>query len=381
MEMIHLAIDAIGVKHGGTASVLIDILNAVVEDPRVSKITLFCSPREKRHFKIPNSDKLIEAPKPWVDSNYLLRVLWFEWFLGLECRRIGADILLSASNCGKAGLGMPHVTFVQQSLPFSEEAITSFRSILKTIKISAIRWEMMRSCCSAARVICQSFVMMDWLTDAFNLDPAKVQAIYSTPRLLGPSQLKKSFSSEKHKVANSCRLLYVGDDYPYKRLDTVVKSLKLIRRRFPKVELTLTLPKDHSYASIPGVNCIGYLGEENLAQAYFDADILVLPSLVETVGLPTLEAMSLGTPVLVADRPYAHDVCDNAALFFDPLSPEDLAEKAIVLLTDQTLRKTLIDRGFALIEGRRSEKPYQKIVDILIEVGLQAKGSTYGNLA
>jgi glycosyltransferase involved in cell wall biosynthesis len=222
--------------------------------------------------------------------------------------------------------------------------------------------------------------MKDWLTDTFNLDPAKIEAIYSTPRLLGPSQLNKSFSSQKHKVAKSCRLLYVGDDYPYKGLDTVVKSLKLIRRRFPKAELTLTLPKDHRYASLPGVNCIGYLGEENLAQAYCDADILVLPSLVETVGLPTLEAMSLGTPVLVADRPYAHDVCDDAALFFDPLSPEDFAEKTIILLTDQTLRETLIDRGFALIERRRSEQPYQKIVDILIEIGFEAKGPTYGNL-
>lgn len=137
--MIHLAVYAIGARYGGPATGLVDILNAVFKDPRVAQITLFCSPHEKRLFKIPYSEKLIEAPKPWIDRNYLLPMLWFDWLLGTKCKRIGADILLIASNFGRAGLGIPHVTSVQQSLPFSEEATRTFRSILQTARISAIR--------------------------------------------------------------------------------------------------------------------------------------------------------------------------------------------------------------------------------------------------
>lgn len=369
--MIHLAIDAIGAKHSGSATVLTDILISVIEDPRVSKITLFCSPSHRRLFELPASEKLIEAPRPWIDGNYFFRMIWYEWLLGYQCRRIGADILLIASNFGKAGWGIPHVTNVQQSLPFSKEAIESFRSIFQTIKFSMIRWQMRRSCQSAARVLCQSSIMRKWLVDAFHLDPARVQAIYTAPRQLETSS--QLYSSQKHKLLNSYNLLYVGYDYPYKKLEAAVEALKIIKNRFPEAELTLTLPENHHYASVPGINCVGYLGEESLAQAYHDTDILVLPSLVETVGLPTLEAMSLGTPVLVADRPYAHDICENAALFFDPFSPEDLAEKAIQLLTDQNLRKTLIERGYALIEKRRAEKPYQKMVDILVDVATSSR--------
>lgn len=352
---------------------LTDILNSVIEDPRVSKITLFCSPSHRRLFEFPPSEKLIEAARPWIDTNYFFRMIWYEWLLGLTCRFLGVDVLLIASNFGKALFGVPHVTNIQQSLPFSEEAIRSFRSISKTVKIGAVRWQMKRSCRNADRIICQSSVMKGWLVNAFRLDPERVEAIYTAPRPLGPSNRNDSLRKKDLHEGDSHRLLYVGSDYPYKKIDTAIKALELIRRRFPATELSLTLPKNHHCSSLSGINCVGYLNDERLAQAYHDADILVLPSLVETVGLPTLEAMSLGTPVLVADRPYAHDICQKAALFFDPFSPEDLAEKAIKLQTDQTLRKTLIERGYTLIKKRRAEKPYQKIVDILVDVATSCR--------
>ena len=371
--MIHLAIDAIGAKHSGSATVLTDILNSVIEDPRVSKITLFCSPSHRRLFELPTSQKLVAVPRSWIDSNYFFRMIWYECLLGVTCRLLGVDVLLIASNFGKTLFGVPHVTNIQQSLPFSEEAISSFRSILKTVRFGAVRWQMKRSCKSADCVICQSSVMKDWLTNAFRLDLARVAAIYTAPRPLGPSNISESLRKKGLQEGDSYRLLYVGSDYPYKKIDTAIKALELIRRRFPATELTLTLPKNHHCSSLSGINCVGYLNDDRLAQAYLDADILVLPSLVETVGLPTLEAMSLGIPVLVADRPYAHDICENAALFFDPFSPEDFAEKAIQLLTDQNLRKTLIERGYTLIEKRRAEKPYQKMVDILVDVATSSR--------
>ena len=379
LEMMHLAIDAIGAKHSGSATVLTDILNSVIEDPRVSKITIFCSPSHRRLFELPTSEKLIEAPRPWIDANYFFRMIWYEWLLGLTCRFLRVDVLLIASNFGKALFGIPHVTNIQQSLPFSEEAVSSFGSIFKTVRFGAVRWQMKRSCQSAACVTCQSLVMKEWLTEAFHLDPARVQAIYTAPRPLEPSNRSNSLRKQNLQEGDCYRLLYVGSDYPYKKIDTAINALELIRRRFPATELTLTLPKNHHWSSLSGINCVGYLNDERLAQAYHDTDILVLPSLVETVGLPTLEAMSLGTPVLVADRPYAHDICENAALFFDPLSPEDLAEKAIKLLTDQVLRKILIERGLALIERRRAEKPYQKIVDILIDVATSSRSKQTPN--
>ena len=129
----------------------------------------------------------------------------------------------------------------------------------------------------------------------------------------------------------------------------------------------MTLPSDHAYGVLPGISCVGYLNDEELSKAYQTAAVLVLPSLVESGPQPPLEAMSLGTPVIVADRPYAHDICEDAAIFFDPNSPEDFAEKAIHLLSDLMLRRDLIAKGLALVESRRAAEPYKQIVQILLD--------------
>lgn len=371
--MIHIAIDAMGAKHGGSATGLAGILDAALNEPSISRITLFCSPPGKRLFKFPSSLKLVEMAKPWIDKNYALRVLWYEWLLGYECRKIGADVLLIAANFGRAGFGVSHVTFVRQSLPFSKEALDSFCTTRDRLISRSYSIRMMRSCRTAARVICQSSVMKTALTEAFRLDPTRVTTVYSAPKQLGLPNNPKPFPKKNEFPGDQYRLLYVGTDTPYKKLTTLVEGLKSIQSRFPSAELILTLPKNHRYASVPGVNCVSYLHNDQLADAYRSADILVLPSLVESGPQPPIEAMSLGTPVLIADRPYAHDICGDAAFFFDPLSPQDFSEKAILLLQDKVLRDSLIQKGYALIAKRREEKPYQRIIDICVEVALEAR--------
>jgi len=113
---------------------------------------------------------------------------------------------------------------------------------------------------------------------------------------------------------------------------------------------------------------LGYLQGAELRQAYELADALVMPSLVETVGLPMLEAMNVGIPVIAADRPYAHDVCEDAAVFFDPLDASALAHRITRVLCDEDLRRDLVCRGRDIIRKRRAARPYERMVDIVAKV-------------
>ena len=369
---IHLAIDAVGVRRGGGMTVLNSLLNAAIEDSRIAKISLFCSPVERRVGKIPVSSKLIELPAPWIDKIYAFRIIWYEWLTTPACRRIGADALLLAANFGHVSSGLPCVTYIQQSLPFSNKAMKLLNwngRITNIIRRVAMR----RSCRSADRVICQSTVMKNLLIEDFHLVPAKVVSVYPSPMQFTDHTNMESSPLNKGRSSRGPRLLYVGDDYPYKQLDLAIEGTQLIRHQLPGAEFTLTLSMNHHYASIPGVKCVGYLNKEQLASAYQSTDILVLPSLTETVGLPVLEAMSVGTPALAADVPYAHDMFGDAALFFDPLSPQDFADKSIRLLQDQELRQTLIKRGYELVEKRQADKPYERIIDICVEIALEAR--------
>jgi glycosyltransferase involved in cell wall biosynthesis len=102
-----------------------------------------------------------------------------------------------------------------------------------------------------------------------------------------------------------------------------------------------------------------------LREAYELATALIMPSFVETVGLPMLEAMNVGTPVLAANRPYAHDVSEDAALFFDPVDVSDLTSKVSALLSDKCVRENLVRKGRDLLRRRQSERPYTRMLDIV----------------
>lgn len=94
------------------------------------------------------------------------------------------------------------------------------------------------------------------------------------------------------------------------------------------------------------VRHLGYLPDAHLAKVYRRAQVFVYPSLYEGFGIPPLEAMSCGVPVVVADRSSLPEVVGDAALRFDPDSPDDLTETLEALLNSSAQQENLIRKGF-----------------------------------
>jgi hypothetical protein len=93
------------------------------------------------------------------------------------------------------------------------------------------------------------------------------------------------------------------------------------------------------------VHYLGYVGPEELRSLYTWATMLVFPSLFEGFGLPLLEAMTLGCPVAASNLTSIPEVVGDAALLFDARAPDDIAEAVYRLLSDDSLRQSLIARG------------------------------------
>jgi glycosyltransferase involved in cell wall biosynthesis len=87
--------------------------------------------------------------------------------------------------------------------------------------------------------------------------------------------------------------------------------------------------------------------DETLAVLYRLASVFVFPSLYEGFGLPPLEAMASGTPVVASNVSSLPEVAGDAALLVDPEDPEAIAGAIYMLLTDRTLRAELRERGLA----------------------------------
>jgi glycosyltransferase involved in cell wall biosynthesis len=93
------------------------------------------------------------------------------------------------------------------------------------------------------------------------------------------------------------------------------------------------------------VEFLPYVRDAEMRALYCAADVLLMPSLAEGFGIPVLEAMAAGLPVASSSTTSLPEVCGDAALFFDPLRVEEMAEALQRILSDGALRKALADRG------------------------------------
>lgn len=116
------------------------------------------------------------------------------------------------------------------------------------------------------------------------------------------------------------------------------------------------------------IHQLGYVPDTDMAALIRMAAVFVWPSLYEGFGLPPLDAMACGTPVLTSATSSLPEVARDAAVFADPEQVESIAEGIRTLLRDETLRKQLVERGLA----RAAELTWPRTVDRTVEVYREA---------
>lgn len=142
-------------------------------------------------------------------------------------------------------------------------------------------------------------------------------------------------------------LLFVGNLKPHKNLARTLSAFCKLAERVPHDFLIVGGGDPHVYRDaidpqhVPRVRFLGALGREALRATVGNAAGLVLASLYEGFGLPPLEAMACGVPVLVSRAASLPEVCGDAALYCDPLSVDDIARGLSELLRDEATRARL----------------------------------------
>jgi glycosyltransferase involved in cell wall biosynthesis len=144
-------------------------------------------------------------------------------------------------------------------------------------------------------------------------------------------------------------LLQLGTDEPGKNRALTVGAFEELGPEFPDLGLVFAGQKGWGEAAaLPeSVLDLGYVPDEDLPALYAAAEVFVFPSLYEGFGLPVLEAMAAGTPVVTAPGGACAEVAGDAALIVDPLTSSGLAAAIRTVLTDPTKRSALSRRGRA----------------------------------
>ena len=181
-------------------------------------------------------------------------------------------------------------------------------------------------------------------------------------------------------------ILYFGNFKPHKNVDTLIEAFALISARFKDHYLVLAghlanhrgrlNAKLAAHHLNQRVVLTGPVEESDGPEALLTlAEIFVFPSLYEGFGLPPLEAMACGTPVVAANATSLPEVLGDAALLVDAANPRELAHAMALLLQDAGMRKALSLKGLARVavfrQAHTTAKLYQHLIQLLENPGLR----------
>lgn len=149
-------------------------------------------------------------------------------------------------------------------------------------------------------------------------------------------------------------VMYVGRPTPHKNLERLVEGFALVQKKRPDLTLVLAGKMDENYRrlqawtegqGIVGVLFTDFVSEGQLRWLYEHAEAYVFPSLSEGFGLPGLEAMAHGCPLISSNATCLPEIYGDAAHYFDPTSTEAMAAKINEVLSNRDLRNGLIAKG------------------------------------
>lgn len=186
----------------------------------------------------------------------------------------------------------------------------------------------------------------------------------------------------KYKISKPF-IIYTGSLYPHKNIERLIQSISAIGRSAPggklvKISLVISCARSVFWERLKKevqeldaekfVNLVGFAPDEELAVLYTQAEAFVFPTLSEGFGLPGLEAMACGCPVVCSDIPVLREVYGEAAEYFDPYDISDMAEKIKRVTGDQATKDRLRNDGLEQVKKYSWAKMAKETLKVYGEV-------------
>jgi glycosyltransferase involved in cell wall biosynthesis len=267
--------------------------------------------------------------------------IWEQVYLPTQLRR---RLLWSPGNTGPISVSRQVLTVHDAaSLDHPEWFDRKFASWYRALLPPLIR--------KVRAIITVSHFSKERLVRLTDVEPDRIHVISNGVESRFRPADRKTVKHVRAKFDLNCPyILFVGSLEPRKNLKILLKAWQL--GSFDGATLAVVGASGHlfqrlQFDSIPaGVRLLGRVEDEVLPALYSGAAGFVYPSVYEGFGLPPLEALACGCPAAVSDIPAHREVCANAAMYFDPFSPENLSIKLELLLRlDNPLRASVVEGG------------------------------------
>ena len=377
---MRIAIDAhsVGARLGGNETYAINLIEALAQIDQTNHYTIYVT-------KPPAVDRFANR---WPNFTVRLTlphtpIVRIPLTLSRELRRHPVD-LLHVQYTAPPFAPCPIVTTIHdlayEHLPETFNR-RSWMQMRLTVRRTARR---------AAQIITVSEYSRQDIIKTYGIDPELVTvtpeaAPHSFARVTDEDRLsnvRKSYGIERDYILSLCSI------QPRKNLVRLIQAYSLLRRSHPEGKLPqLVLAGKRAWLDnetmraaqrdelSADIRFTGYVADEDLNALYSGATCFVYPSYFEGFGLPVLEAMKCGTPVIAGNRTSIPEVAGEAALLFDPFDVNSLVEALTRVVNDSEYRATLSVKGLQ----RANEFSWQTTARLTLAVYEKAAGQSLVN--
>jgi len=380
--MARIFVNAVSMGIGGNRTYLYEVLKNCAE---VSQLHEYCVllPRsgisQSPHLTSRNVSILPESYR--VPEARWRRALWEQLVLPFVIRRYDVDALMSVGSVDvfiASGLmHVPSVVVVQINQPW----------MVPNLLPSKYRVAYLRAGMSLAKRTARYFVVVSEtakqeLCQAFDIERERVSVIYhgGASEIFSPEAQARQGMLDHYGITKPY-ILSVSSVFTFKNHHRLVEAYAIVRKRFPNAPRLLIVGAvlHRSYFAeieqlvdslgVRGSVCfLGHVPHDDLPAIYANAELYVFPSLCETFGLTQLEAMACGVPVIASNVSVMPEICGDAAEYFDPYVPDDIAEAILKIIVDKKRKRELVAKGFQRVRAFSWEKTAKQTIELLEEV-------------
>jgi glycosyltransferase involved in cell wall biosynthesis len=329
------------------------VINSCVGHEEVNGVTLY-TPKVSESLL---GQLILDHPKvtiqtPPVHFSGPLSSVWRSKFICDQITKDGLDIYHGLSNELPKGIkstGVPSVVTIHDLI------FLHYPEYYKAVDRKIYETKVRHACSVATRIIATSEQTADDLVHSLGVDRAKISVVYQGCNpIFGATLPEGQLNQKRVDLGLSDRfMLSVGTIESRKNAKVLVEALKALDNN--DINLVLVGRKTTyseeilSYATALGlterVKILEGVSTDDLPAIYQAANVFVLPSLMEGFGIPVLEAMTSGTPVVVTENSCLAEVCADAGIKIDPTNADQISKAVTDILENNELRNKMIQKG------------------------------------
>ena len=334
----------------GMGNYICNLVNNLAKIDKKNNYYIFVSERNKGFFNIDQDNfKIINLGKSVTRG--LNRFLWEQFSLPKYLKKNRIDVLHSP------GFVIPFLSRAKNIVTIADMTFMTHPQVHTLFKRAYFGLFMPCSIRKADTVLAISESTKKDILDLVKVDPDKIQVTHLAHggefRLIDKKKAK-GFATTKYKI-NPPFIIFVGMIEPRKNLARVFTAFSEMKKDGMMHKLVIVGKKGWKYKEIfeiarkldldKDIVFTGYVPDKDLAILYNAAEMLVYPCLYEGFGIPVLEAMACGCPVITSNVSSMPEVAGDAALLVDPESTENIKSAMSRLIKDRKLNQDMVKRG------------------------------------